>query len=125
MAYESPIQVLLTNLETQLEGEILTATRKVGVHVDRDELIRALKYDRDQYQKGYRDGQSETAMLSRLYRWSDDHGGGLVIASSVEEAREKLVARYSRYNRTDNFVIWKATDDDYYDPDHPDVLDVY
>lgn len=125
MAYKSPIQVMMTDLETQLEGEILTATRKVGVHVDRHELIQALKGDREQYQKGYRDGQTEVVIVSRLYRWSDDYGGGLVIASSVEEAREKLVARYSRYNRTSNFVIWKATDDDYYDPDHPDVLDVY
>lgn len=48
--YESPIKVIQGELETQLEGEILKAVRRVDVTVDRDELIRALRYDREQYQ---------------------------------------------------------------------------
>ena len=31
----------------------------VGVYVDKEELIKALKYDREQYQKGYEDGRPQ------------------------------------------------------------------
>lgn len=61
--YESPIKIfsdnLYTSLNTQLEDEIMKAVWKVGVMVDRDELIRALRYDRDQYEKGYEDALRE------------------------------------------------------------------
>ena len=42
----------------QLEGEVMKAVQKVGVTVDKEELLKALKYDREQYEKGYRDGLS-------------------------------------------------------------------
>lgn len=56
MNYESPINIISRQMEIQMEGEIMKAVQKVGVQVDKEELIRALKYDRDQYQKGYNDG---------------------------------------------------------------------
>lgn len=54
--YKSPITVLQTQIEAQLEGEILKAVHKVGVLVDKEELVKALKNDREQYEKGYDDG---------------------------------------------------------------------
>ncbi len=42
-----------------MEGEILKAVQNVGVNVDKDELLKALQYDRNQYQKGYADRDSE------------------------------------------------------------------
>ena len=54
--YKSPIDVFYGQMETQLEGTVLKAVQNVGVNVDKEELIRALKYDRDQYYKGYKDG---------------------------------------------------------------------
>lgn len=59
--YESPIKVVQGELETQLEGEILKAVHRGGVAVDRDELIRALRYDREQYQKGFDDAKRDAA----------------------------------------------------------------
>lgn len=53
--WESPIKMLQSEIETQLEGEVLKAVQRVGVDVDKEELMRALKYDREQYQKGYMD----------------------------------------------------------------------
>ncbi len=38
---------------------VMKAVRKVGVNVDKGELIKALQYDRDQYTKGYEDGKNE------------------------------------------------------------------
>lgn len=55
--YESPIQVIYKDVEWQLEANIVNALQKVEVIVDREELIKALAYDRDQYKKGYEDGR--------------------------------------------------------------------
>lgn len=63
--YESPIKVIQGELETQLEGEILKAVRRVDVTVDRDELIRALRYDREQYQKGFDDARRDAVVVTR------------------------------------------------------------
>lgn len=58
--YESPINLFVSDIATQvdkqIEATIVTAVQKVGIDVDKDELIKALAYDRNQYEKGYRDG---------------------------------------------------------------------
>lgn len=56
MRYESPIKVMQTSIKHQMEGEIMKAVVKFGVDVDKDELVKALRYDRGQYEKGYADG---------------------------------------------------------------------
>lgn len=76
--YESPIKVIQGELETQLEGEILKAVHRVGVTVDRDELIRALRYDREQYQKGFDDAREDAVVVTRCkdckHSWEDIGG---------------------------------------------------
>lgn len=61
--YNSPIEKICSELQTQMVQEdekmVMKAIRKVGVNVDRGELIKALQYDRDQYTKGYEDGKNE------------------------------------------------------------------
>lgn len=42
-----------------MDGEIIKAVQNVGVDVSKDELIKALQYDRGQYQKGYEDGKED------------------------------------------------------------------
>ena len=59
MSYQSPIEVFQTQMQSQIVGEIYKAVMKVGVNVDKDELLKALQYDRNQYQKGYTDRDSE------------------------------------------------------------------
>lgn len=58
--YESPI----TKIYGQIQSEIIkqdeeylmcSVNQSVGYRVDKDELIKALQYDRDQYRKGYND----------------------------------------------------------------------
>ena len=61
--YESPIELITTDIATsiskQLDNDIYQAVIKTGVNVDKDELIKALKYDREQYEKGYNDGYKD------------------------------------------------------------------
>lgn len=56
MGYESPIQLIYVNILRQMEDGIFKAVQECDIRVDRDELIRALQYDRAQYEKGYADG---------------------------------------------------------------------
>ena len=61
--YKSPITVLesfMDDIMEQREGKIVAIVQsKIDVDVDKDELVRALQYDRDQYNAGYKDGKSD------------------------------------------------------------------
>lgn len=58
--YKSPIDGIIADFQVKARQEqeklVFEAVQKVGVNVDKDELIKALNYDRQQYKKGYCDG---------------------------------------------------------------------
>lgn len=62
MSYESPIEIITSQMRISIEqaisGEVVKAVQKVGINVDKAELLRALAYDRGQYDKGYADGKA-------------------------------------------------------------------
>lgn len=69
--YESPINInCYGKMEVQLEGEVLRAVQEVGVSVDKDELLAALSFDRNQYFKGYQDALREDDVV-RVVRCRD------------------------------------------------------
>lgn len=54
MDYKSPIQIYTHGPSfKEMEDGIMRAIIRCGVQIDKDELIRALAYDRDQYRDGY------------------------------------------------------------------------
>ena len=55
--YQSPIEIIRTQMRMEMENGILKAVQDVGINVNKDDLLKALAYDRDQYRKGYADGQ--------------------------------------------------------------------
>ena len=60
--YDSPIKLFTTDpiietLKNEADELIVRAVSKADVQVDREELIRALHYDRGQYDRGYYDGK--------------------------------------------------------------------
>lgn len=60
--YVSPIHVNYTEpfvetLKDKFDNAVLRAVQEVGIEVDKDELLKALQYDRGQYEKGYSDGR--------------------------------------------------------------------
>lgn len=57
--YESPITLIATEVQMKMENDTLQAVQRYGIDVDKDELMKALNYDRGQYDKGYRDGYNE------------------------------------------------------------------
>lgn len=81
--YKSPIELMYGQMDTMVEtfchqlekkidGDICEAILKIGINVDRDELLRALQYDRGQYEKGYRDGKAD-AMASIVHCKDCEH----------------------------------------------------
>lgn len=57
--YLSPINIVEKPITYKLDDVILSAVGEVGIYVDKDELLKALEYDRDQYSKGFRDGYNK------------------------------------------------------------------
>jgi hypothetical protein len=57
---------------------IYQAVLNVGVNVNREELEKALRYDRDQYDQGYRDGLREADIIHGkwIYKGSSEQLGG-------------------------------------------------
>ena len=60
LGYESPVTLITQDIAKRVaqkqDDMILEAILKTEVVVDKDELIKAMQYDRDQYEKGYRNG---------------------------------------------------------------------
>ena len=64
--YESPINMIydaadkiIKQRQDEVENKIVCEiTERYAIDVDKDELIKALNYDRNQYHKGYFDGKS-------------------------------------------------------------------
>ena len=57
--YKSPIELIVSEWYKQLveqqNNDIYKAVINTGVVVDKDELLKALQYDRSQYDKGFQD----------------------------------------------------------------------
>ena len=70
MSYQSPIDIIQSKmqhiidstnkqLDDKMDDAIYQAVVQIGINVDKDELLKALAYDRRQYQKGYNDRDRE------------------------------------------------------------------
>ena len=62
--YESPIKIITGKMQTQIDGDIYRAVQNVGINVDREELLKALEYDRGQYEKGFDDGFAQALEIA-------------------------------------------------------------
>lgn len=76
--YKSPIELIIGQMRMAQENGIYKAVREQGIVVDKDELIKALRYDRGQYEKGYRDGYSADKWISVEDRLPDRQGKYLI-----------------------------------------------
>lgn len=65
--YESPITKIEQEIASQIveteEGKLMYEVKKaIGYSIEKEELIKALQYDREQYEKGYNDGYNANNM---------------------------------------------------------------
>ena len=57
--YKSPIEMIATEFQEKYEKECVSICQRYGFNVDKDELAKALAYDRNQYDKGFKDGYNQ------------------------------------------------------------------
>ena len=105
--YESPIEMIMTDMQTQIvkqqENDIYQAVQKYGIVVDKEELFKALQYDREQYTKGYKDAldeikrylvdklrekQQEYLVLYDKYVDGEDYRSSLLIEEIINIVKE-------------------------------------
>ena len=55
--YHSPIELIVGEINTQFENDCVTMIQNYGIDINKEELVRALNYDRDQYHKGFQDAK--------------------------------------------------------------------
>ena len=84
--YKSPLTEICENIASQMtkqrEDSLVYEIRQtIGYNIDKEELIKALQYDRNQYQKGYADAMAVI----------DD------IKTEINEERECAYADFERY----------------------------
>ena len=88
--YESPIEIMYGAYQSELNSSVnrllYKAIQDVGIKVDKAELIRALIYDRQQYEKGFKEGvqaalekvaaaavaKDAEICLLHVMKWKDD-----------------------------------------------------
>lgn len=64
MSYQSPITMyterIIKDIDEKQDEYLVEEVRKVGFNINKEELAKALEYDRDQYMRGYTDGRMYT-----------------------------------------------------------------
>lgn len=74
--YESPIEITTDEMQIFYDNEIINAVQKHNVRVDKDELLKALKYDREQYEKGFKCGVMAFVGYLKEHSFMCDPGNG-------------------------------------------------
>ena len=67
--YQSPIEIIQGQIRMEQENNILRAVMEQEIHVDKHELLRALQYDRGQYEKGYSDAMASVVRCEDCRCW--------------------------------------------------------
>jgi hypothetical protein len=67
--YKSPVEVITEEMKFFYDGDVVRAVQKHDINIDKEELLKALRYDRDQYEKGYADGKRDA--IDKLVRCED------------------------------------------------------
>jgi hypothetical protein len=93
--YESPITQIVGKMETKWEDDCFKVVQSYGFTVNKEELTKALQYDRGQYKRGYEDGY----------------------AKAIEEFTEQIKARAHSTERNDwsadyMISIWESVIDE-------------
>jgi hypothetical protein len=70
--YESPINIIVNDMQQSFNEDIdngimVTIKQTYGIGVDKNELIKALQYDRQQYEKGRADFKTDVQNLIKEY----------------------------------------------------------
>ncbi len=111
--YESPISMYMSDIQSEIQKQqeeklMVAVNQSIGFDVNKEELLKALQYDREQYTKGYRDCKID--MLAKIKQaikemttyiepttgqWTSGFNNGV---NSCIEILDKLIADSEKVN---------------------------
>jgi hypothetical protein len=104
--YKSPIELLVTDIQNQIlkqqDEEVYQAVLHYIPDVDKVELVRALQYDREQYEKGYADGKRDAVEVVHAH-WED----GCAIHNGKEVYKSIDCSHCNEIFKTEEREYWK------------------
>lgn len=110
--YESPIRIIQEIIEdigkkqaAEIDKQTYEAVLRVGIQVDKEELIKALAYDRNQYTKGFNDGFEAGKKARWVTSVPKDEGWYTVTFEGGQVDR-------CYYGWLHNHFCWKEDDED-------------
>ena len=116
--YKSPIEVYANDMLSQIrqreEDQIVAeVSQAVDVNVEKEELIKALNYDRNQYYKGYEDGKRASKWIPVDERLPEDGTWNIwqskTGAISIERYKEDAYNHFypsGRFFSLEDAVAW-------------------
>lgn len=75
--YESPIEIMYGAVRSEIEDAVYKSVQDVGIKVNKEELIRALMYDKQQYENGFKDGMQ--AALLKIAKCANAKEAGICL----------------------------------------------
>ena len=110
--YECPINTIMSDIETQFEQEVLKVVQQYDIVVDKDELVKALNYDRQQYEKGYADAKAEQRWIPCSDRPPEESGEYLCTLVGVHNTGLPSECGYELPNNRGIISGWSTCDAD-------------
>lgn len=92
--------MILDEVKCQVEDDACRAVGHYGIVIDKEELLKALKYDRNQYEKGYKDAIANIVQCKgckHWERWSSTDGWCRKLART--DIREDFYCGYGERKR--------------------------
>lgn len=101
--YESPITQFVDKAITQIikteeDNLMYEVQQAIGYEINKEELIKALHYDRDQYQKGYEDGRKDNEWIPLTRDTLPKEGEDVLIQYKSNGEDYMAVSRRIDYN---------------------------
>lgn len=92
--YKSPIEVITEEMKLFYDGDVVRAVQKHDIDVDKEELLKALKYDREQYEKGFKCGVVAFAGYLKEHSFKYDPGNGFSFDAIDADELDDYVKRF-------------------------------
>lgn len=104
--YISPIKIYQTEMETTLESNVMSIAQSMGVDVNKEELLKALAYDRDQYAKGYEAGYNKAyqEMHDKFFNFTVN------MRPATPEERQSIKESLDKMSTPTGINIWNLFD---------------
>ncbi len=110
--YKSPVELITKQMHTEIEDYFFNAIQEVAVNIDKEELIRALQYDRGQYDKGYRDGKQTNKWISVEDRLPEKYEDVLIYRGQFIGNLINVYTYLGNNEWEDEYGYWSRTKDE-------------